>query len=101
MEYSNEDRGVLFTNKKKVSDKHPDMTGNIEVSSRTLDYLNNAAKMGEELKVSVSAWKKKGKAGSFLSLSISEPYKGGRESTYHQPRNEEIENDDPSDEIPF
>lgn len=55
-EYDNKNTGVLFKNKKKETDKHPDYTGT---------YTNGD---GEEFWL--SAWIKKTKAGeSFMTLS--------------------------------
>jgi hypothetical protein len=51
-------QGVLFKNDKKTKDTQPDMTGNI----LTLD--------GQKLRL--SAWKKEGKKGVFLSVSMQE-----------------------------
>ena len=58
-EYSNVNRGVLFKNHRKESDRHPDYTGKINVDG-----------VDKEL----SAWIKEGKNGKFLSLSVKEPY---------------------------
>lgn len=54
-EYDNTNRGVLFKNDRKDSDKHPDYTGNINVD-------------GTEFWL--SAWIKEGKKGKFMSLSL-------------------------------
>lgn len=54
-EYDNTNRGVLFKNQRKESDKHPDYTGNINVD-------------GTEFWL--SAWIKDGAKGKFMSLSI-------------------------------
>lgn len=54
-EYDNTNRGVLFKNDRKDSDKHPDYQGNINVN-------------GTEFWL--SAWIKEGKKGKFMSLSV-------------------------------
>ena len=52
--YDNTNRGVLFKNDRKTSDKHPDYKGNANLDGR--DYW-------------VSAWIKTGAKGKFMSLS--------------------------------
>lgn len=54
-DFDNTNRGVLFKNDRKDSDKHPDYKGNINVDGREF-WL--------------SAWIKDGKSGKFMSLSI-------------------------------
>jgi len=54
-EYDNTNRGVLFKNQRKDSDKHPDYTGNINIG-------------GTEFWL--SAWIKDGAKGKFMSLSV-------------------------------
>lgn len=48
--------GVLFTNDKKETDKHPHYKGNITVDGK--DYW-------------LSAWVKQGKGGKFMGLAVS------------------------------
>jgi hypothetical protein len=54
-EYSNENRGVLFKNDRKDSDKHPDYRGSINVNG--IEYW-------------LSAWIREGQKGKFMSLSV-------------------------------
>ena len=59
MTYDNTNRGVLFKEKEKKSDKHPDYKGKLDIDGVTR-YL--------------SGWIKQDKNGnSFLSLSLSAP----------------------------
>lgn len=56
MEYDNTNRGVLFRNENKKSEKHPDMGGNLNVEG--VEYY-------------IDGWTKTSKNGKkFLSLSI-------------------------------
>jgi hypothetical protein len=56
MAYDNTNRGVLFKNSDKKSDKHPDYSGSINVD-------------GVEMKL--AGWVKEGKKGKFLSLAVT------------------------------
>ena len=56
MEYDNTNRGVLFKNDRKESDRHPEYKGSINVN-------------GEEFWL--SSWVKDGKNGKFMSLSVT------------------------------
>ena len=55
MEYDNKNRFVLFKNEKKTTDKHPNMTGTLDVNG--VEYW-------------ISGWTKEGKNGKFISGSI-------------------------------
>lgn len=73
MSYDNTDKGVLFVNDKKESERHPDYNGSLNVN-------------GTEFWL--SGWKKKSKAGkSFLSLSIKP--KQERQSNSRPPAREQ------------
>jgi hypothetical protein len=54
-EYSNENRGVLFKNDRKESERHPDYKGQVNVG-------------GQEFWL--SAWIKEGRNGKYMSLSV-------------------------------
>lgn len=56
MEYDNTNRGVLFKNDRKDTEKHPDYKGSININ-------------GEEFWL--SSWIKEGKTGKFMSLSVT------------------------------
>lgn len=67
MEYDNSNRGSIFKNDKKEEERHPDMTGTLNVNGT--DYW-------------ISAWKKTSKAGtSFLSLSVRPKQEDPRQSS--------------------
>ena len=55
-EYDNTNRGALFTNERKTTDKHPDLKGSLNVEGK--EYW-------------VSGWFKTGKSGGFTSLSVT------------------------------
>ena len=57
MDYDNTNRGVLFKNDRKESDKHPAYKGSVNVGG---------------VEFWLSAWIKEGAKGKFMSLSVSE-----------------------------
>ena len=58
MEYDNTNRGSLFKNEKKTEEKHPDLSGSININGK--DYW-------------ISGWSKVSKGGQkFISLSVRE-----------------------------
>lgn len=56
-QYSNENRGALFVNDRKQTEKHPDMQGKINVNG--VDYY-------------LSGWWKQTAKGEILSLSLGQ-----------------------------
>lgn len=67
-DYDNTNRGILFENDRKRSDKHPDFRGSINVDGR--DYW-------------LSGWEKETKKGPALSLSV-EPKQDNRREDYER-----------------
>lgn len=57
--------GVLFVNNKKEKETHPDFNGNIVING---------------VEMNLAAWKKEGKNGTFLSVSVSEKKEFKKES---------------------
>ena len=83
-EYDNTNRGVLFKNDRKDSDKHPDYKGNINVNG---------------VEFWLSAWIKDGAKGKFMSLSI-QPKEEQKPAPKSDPTSSG-RNADMDDEIPF
>ena len=73
--------GVLFTNDKKETDKHPHYKGNITVDGK--DYW-------------LSAWIKEGKSGKFMGLAVSP-----KEEYKPKPSERSKTTNFDSDEMPF
>lgn len=68
--YDNTNRGVLFKNKNKQSEKHPDLTGKIDVGG--VEYF-------------LSGWKKKSANGiEFISISVQKAGEFKKESASTQ-----------------
>ena len=67
--------GVLFQNRRKMQQNHPDMTGTLEISGELLSELVRSADSGQPIKMDLSAWTKVDKNGNkFLSLTAKKPY---------------------------
>lgn len=86
MEYDNTNRGVLFRNEKKETEKHPDMTGSLDVDG--VEYY-------------LSGWTKTSKQGKkFLSVSVSPKQKVAQQHV-QKAKQQFNQEDDFSDDIPF
>ena len=57
--YDNTNKGALFTNDQKGNEKAPNYKGKLNVNGKEYE---------------IAGWVRQGKSGSFLSLTISEPY---------------------------
>lgn len=79
-EYDDTNRGVLFKNDRKESDRHPDYRGSINVG-------------GQEFWL--SAWIKEGKNGKFMSLAVNPKEDAKAESKPPQSRASYADRDDP------
>ena len=83
MSYDDTDKGALFKNAEKKTDKHPDYRGNLNVGG--VEYF-------------ISAWLKTSKAGTkYMSLSVTEK---NANNTRSPPKSKPVE-DEFNDEIPF
>lgn len=81
MDYDDTNRGRLFKNDKKETEKHPDYRGEINVEGKTLE---------------LAAWLKVSQKGTkYMSLKVSEP----REKAKAAPKKAPVE--ELSDDIPF
>lgn len=81
MEYDNTNRGAIFKNDKKSTDKHPDMNGSINIDGK--EYW-------------ISAWTNQSKAGArYLSLSVTAKEEQARPAPSQAPA---VELDD---DLPF
>jgi hypothetical protein len=79
-QYDNTNRGALFTNDRKTTEKHPDLKGSINIEGK--EYW-------------LSGWFKSGKSGGFTSLS-AQPKEDRPEAA-----NDRRVDDSHGDAIPF
>ena len=86
-EYDNTDKGALFKNDRKETDKHPDYRGSLNVGGT--DYW-------------ISAWLKTSKAGTkFMSLSLSAKDENRAPNPQKAKAAPEPDFDDDISELPF
>ena len=61
--------GVLFTNDRKATDKHPDMTGYMLFDADVMEALVKGHRAGMPMKLQISAWMGRSSRGSdYLSI---------------------------------
>jgi hypothetical protein len=88
MDYPNS--GALWPNKKRETEKHPNVTGDIKIERSLLKEL--MAESDEELiAISLSGWTKEYKEQKYISLKASKPFK----KTGYKPTQ------DNDDDLPF
>jgi hypothetical protein len=83
--------GILWPNRNKLTDRHPDYTGDIEFSNEVVESLYNQMKQGAVPKASISGWKRESQAGNkFMSITAKlwTPRDGGQQRP-SQPRSQE------------
>ena len=83
--------GILWPNRNKLNDRHPDYTGEIEFTNEVVENLYQQMQQGAVPKASLAGWKRESKAGNkFMSLSAKlwTPKDDGQQRSY-QPRAQE------------
>lgn len=90
MDYPNS--GALWPNKKKTTDKHPNVQGSIKLERGFLKELMNNTD-NEIIEVALSGWTREYDGGKFISLKASKPFVKGEQA---KPKPQ-----DDDDEIPF
>lgn len=102
-EYDNNNRGVLFPNKRKTTPSQPDFTGNVVLGKDLISFLTREMAAGREPKLEMVAWSKTSGAGNrFLSLSVKEPYDAKKaQGSSPAPSGQSGSTYDINDDIPF
>lgn len=85
MQFDNTDKGALFKNNEKKTEKHPDYRGDLNVGG--VEYF-------------ISAWLKTSKAGAkYMSLSVTEK---NANNTRSPPKSKRVEDEfDDGADLPF
>lgn len=95
--------GVLWNNKRKTSQSHPDFTGSLELDADLLRQLIELARENKPIKMDLSGWKKQSQAaGTFLSITAKKAWEKDTQAPARQappPRQQSSFDDD--DSIPF
>jgi hypothetical protein len=71
-DYNQGDRsaGALFKVSERKSDKHPSMTGELTLTKALLKELIEEAKVGNPIKLSISAWNNTARSGlQYIALT--------------------------------
>lgn len=94
--------GALFKNNKKTSDRHPDLTGFVELNQEAAQSIVDQLNRGVQYpKLEVSGWTKVSQKGNkFISMSAKKPW----EKTNQDSRDFQApapQHNDMDDSIPF
>lgn len=94
--------GALFKNNKKTSDRHPDLTGFVELNQEAAQSIMDQLNRGVQYpKLEISAWTKVSQKGNkFISMSAKKPW----EKTNQDSRDFQApspQHNDMDDSIPF
>jgi hypothetical protein len=95
MDYPNS--GALWPNKRRDSDKHPNVQGNIKVE-RSLLKAMMAETDDELIEVALSGWTREYQGDKFISLKASKPYKKGEKKEEQKQASLPVDDDQ---DIPF
>lgn len=95
MDYPNS--GALWPNKRRDSDKHPNVQGNIKVE-RSLLKAMLADTDAELIEVALSGWTREYQGDKFISLKASKPYKKGEKQEEKKQKPLPVDDDE---DIPF
>lgn len=75
--FDNTNKGALFTNDQKGNEKAPNYKGKLNVNGKEYE---------------IAGWVRQGKSGSFLSLTVSEPFQKSiltdapKQTTFSKPK---------------
>jgi len=95
--------GALFKNNKKTSDRHPDLTGFVELNQEAAQSIVDQLNRGIEYpKLEISAWTKVSQKGNkFISMSAKKPWEKGNQASSRDFQAPEPHHNDMDDSIPF
>ena len=85
-QYDNTNRGALFDNDRKESDRHPDMTGTLNING--VDHWFSGW------------WKDSETKGEYLSLSIGDPKERQQQQRQRDPEQSQRRGNRPSNSAP-
>mgnify|MGYP006928254868 CR=1 FL=1 len=100
-QYDNSNSGALFTNKTATSDKHPNLTGQLQLSREHVAKLAKDCNEGRDPIIRLAAWTKRNDDGSLKVLSLKASEWEHRNSGDRVPGASGSGNFDPNEPVPF